>query len=179
MLRAAVSNGTELGKKAKSIMERGDLVPDDLIVDLIKDNMNSPKCRYGFVLDGFPRTLNQANKLTELLKRHNVELDKVFEFKIRDELLTERITGRRIHKPSGRSYHIKFNPPKVPNKDDVTGENLIQRKDDKADVLVNRLKQYHNLTSPIIDYYKNLNKVVTIDAEKPIDNIWSQIRSNL
>ena len=125
MLREAVSKGTDLGKKAKSIIERGHLVPDDLIVGLIENKINAPECRYGFVLDGFPRTLPQAKKLDELLAKDGTKLDKIFKFNVRDELLVERITGRRIHKPSGRSYHVKFNPPKVEGVDDVTGEPLI------------------------------------------------------
>ena len=179
MLREAVSKGTDLGKKAKGIMAKGDLVPDDLIVGLIKDKITSQECRFGFVLDGFPRTLNQAHKLDELLQADNAKLDKVFEFKIKDELLTERITGRRIHKKSGRSYHLKFNPPKVEGKDDITGEDLMQRKDDTADVLVNRLAQYHSMTKPIIGHYQKTGKVVTLDAEKGINDIWSQIKGSM
>ena len=140
MLREAVSKGTELGKQAKDIMNRGDLVPDDLVVGLIKEKINKPECKYGFILDGFPRTLKQAEKLDELLASQNSKIDKIFKFNVPDELLTERITGRRIHKPSGRSYHIKFNPPKVEGVDDVTGEPLIQRPDDREDTLVNRLQ---------------------------------------
>ncbi len=175
MLREAVSKGTNLGKKAKSIMDRGDLVPDDLVVGLIKNKINSPICRYGFILDGFPRTLNQAKKLDELMKEDGSQLDKIFQFSIKDELLTERITGRRIHKPSGRSYHIKFNPPKVDGIDDITGEKLIQRKDDRADVLMNRLKQYHEQTDPILSHYEKLVGISKIDAEQSIDNIFTQI----
>ena len=125
MLRAAVAKGTELGKQAKAIMNRGDLVPDNLIVNLIKDKISSPECRYGFVLDGFPRTLTQAKALDEMLGKDNTALDKIFHFNVKDEVLEERIVGRRIHKPSGRSYHLKFNPPKVEGLDDVTGEKLI------------------------------------------------------
>jgi adenylate kinase len=179
MLREAVEKGTDLGKKAKSIMEKGDLVPDDLIVGLIKDKISSPECRFGFVLDGFPRTVNQAQALDNLLSQENSKLDKVFEFKIKDELLTERITGRRIHKNSGRSYHIKFNPPKVEGKDDITGEPLMQRSDDREDILVNRLKQYHEQTTPILNHYKKFGNVVTIDAEQSIENMWTQIKSNM
>ncbi len=153
MLRAAVSAGTDLGKKAKGIMERGDLVPDELIVGLIKNRINTPECRFGFVLDGFPRTLTQAQKLDEMLAKDKTQLDKIFHFQVKDEILEERITGRRIHKPSGRSYHVKFNPPKQTGIDDVTGEPLIQRKDDRADTLKNRLAQYHKMTTPILQHY--------------------------
>ena len=125
MLREAVAKGTELGKKAKDIMNRGDLVPDELIVGLIKSKMKAPECSRGFILDGFPRTMVQAQKLDDILKEEGSQINKVFKFNIKDELLTERITGRRIHKPSGRSYHLKYNPPKVDGIDDVTGEPLI------------------------------------------------------
>lgn len=137
MLREAVSKGTPLGLKAKDIMNRGDLVPDDLIVGLIKDKMNVPECSRGFILDGFPRTMKQAEKLDEILTQEGSQIDKVFKFNVKDELLTERITGRRIHKKSGRSYHLKYNPPKVDGKDDITGEDLMQRKDDTKETLVN------------------------------------------
>ena len=175
MLREAVSKGTPLGLKAKDIMNRGDLVPDDLIVGLIKDKMQVPECSRGFILDGFPRTMKQAEKLDEILTREGSQIDKVFKFNVRDELLEERITGRRIHKKSGRSYHLKYNPPKVEGKDDITGEDLMQRKDDTKETLVNRLKQYHTMTAPIAEYYSKMGRLIDIDAEKGIDNMWSQI----
>lgn len=175
MLREAVSKGTPLGLKAKDIMNRGDLVPDDLIVGLIKDKMNVPECSRGFILDGFPRTMKQAEKLDEILTQEGSQIDKVFKFNVKDELLTERITGRRIHKKSGRSYHLKYNPPKVDGKDDITGEDLMQRKDDTKETLVNRLQQYHTMTAPIADYYSNMGRLVNIDAERGIDDMWSQI----
>lgn len=143
MLREAVRNKTELGQKAESIMNKGDLVPDNLILGLIEDKITQPECRYGYIFDGFPRTYNQAMQLDSLLESRGEKLDKVIEFKVKDENLIERITGRRIHPQSGRSYHLKFNPPKVEGKDDITGEDLIQRKDDNESILVNRLKQYH------------------------------------
>ena len=179
MLRENVSKGTDLGKKAKDVMDRGDLVSDELIVDMIKDKMNAPECSRGFVLDGFPRTMTQATKLDEILAKEKKSIDKVYQFDIRDDLLAERITGRRIHKPSGRSYHVKFNPPKVEGKDDVTGEPLIQRPDDNEEILRNRLKQYHTQTEPISQYYALTGKLVHINAEKPIEDMWSQIKQNI
>ena len=178
MLREAVAKGTELGKKAKDIMNRGDLVPDDLIVGLIKSKMKAPECSRGFILDGFPRTMVQAEKLDEILKEEGSQINKVFKFNIKDELLTERITGRRIHKPSGRSYHVKYNPPKVDGIDDVTGEPLIQRKDDTEAILVNRLKQYHTMTSPIADYYRNTGKLVDVNAGLGINGMWKTIEGS-
>lgn len=175
MLREAVTKGTELGKKAKDIMNRGDLVPDELIVGLIKSKMKAPECSRGFILDGFPRTMVQAQKLDDILKEEGSQINKVFKFNIKDELLTERITGRRIHKPSGRSYHLKYNPPKVDGIDDVTGEPLIQRKDDTEAILVNRLKQYHTMTSPIADYYGKTGKLIDVNAELGIDDMWKTI----
>jgi adenylate kinase len=177
MLREAVSKKTELGKKAESIMKKGALVPDELVVGLIQNKLNTPECKYGVLLDGFPRTLVQAKKLDEIMKSSKSEIDRVFEFKIRDELLTERITGRRIHKASGRSYHTKFNPPKKENTDDLTGEPIIQRDDDKEETLIKRLDAYHQQTEPIIDYYKQQGKLVSIDAGEPIQNIWKNIKS--
>ena len=143
MLRDAVAKGTELGKKAKDVMARGELVSDELVIGLFKENMNQPACERGMLLDGFPRTTVQAEKLDKMFKETGKQVDKVVEFKVDDEALVERIEGRRIHKASGRTYHVKFNPPKVAGKDDLTGEDLMQRKDDTREALVTRLKAYH------------------------------------
>ena len=140
MLRESVSRQTDLGKKVEKIMNKGDLVPDELMINLIKSKINEPVCNFGAILDGFPRTMEQAQKLDEFLKKDNHKIDKVFAFNMPDELLVERVTGRRLHKNSGRSYHIKFKPPKVEGKDDVTGEPLYHRKDDTEPILKNRLK---------------------------------------
>merc|ERR1719498_1175328 len=130
MLRAAVAAKTEYGMKAKAKMNAGELVSDDIVLNIIKDNIFTPKCKQGFVLDGFPRNMAQARALDDLLAREKKPLNSVLKLEVPDEILEERICGRRIHKPSGRPYHLKFNPPKVPGKDDITGEDLIQRKDD-------------------------------------------------
>ena len=155
MLRAAVDAKTELGLKAKDIMAAGKLVPDDLVIGLIKDQFTLPECARGIILDGFPRTTAQAEALDRMLKENGKSLDKVLEFKVDDKVLVERISGRRIHKASGRSYHTKFNPPKVEGKDDFTGEPLIQRPDDNEHVLKTRLDSYHQETEPILGYYKS------------------------
>jgi adenylate kinase len=179
MLREAVSKGTELGKKAEAIMKRGDLVPDELVIGLIQNKINSPECRYGAILDGFPRTMVQAKKLDQFLEADKAKIDQVIEFNIRDELLAERITGRRVHKSSGRSYHVKYNPPKVDGVDDVTGEPIIQRDDDKEEVLKKRLEQYHLQTEPILDYYRGQNKLASLNAEQSINDIWNNLKASI
>ncbi|PIA51268.1 hypothetical protein AQUCO_01100243v1 [Aquilegia coerulea] len=148
MLRAAVAAKTPLGIKAKEAMDKGELVSDDLVVGIIDEAMKKPSCKKGFILDGFPRTVVQAEKLDEMLGRQGTKIDKVLNFAIDDAILEERITGRWIHPSSGRTYHTKFAPPKVDLVDDVTGEPLIQRKDDTAAVLKSRLEAFHRQTEP-------------------------------
>ncbi|KAK1266011.1 Adenylate kinase B [Acorus gramineus] len=149
MLRAAVAAKTPLGVKAKEAMDKGELVSDDLVVGIIDEAMKKPSCQKGFILDGFPRTVVQAEKLDEMLKNQGSKVDKVLNFSIDDAILEERITGRWIHPSSGRTYHTKFAPPKVQGVDDVTGEPLIQRKDDTAEVLKSRLEAFHRQTEPV------------------------------
>ena len=150
MFRAAIKEGTELGKQAKALMDEGKLVPDELTVALVKDRISQPDCANGFLLDGFPRTIPQA----DALKDSGVKIDYVLEFDVPDEVIVERMSGRRVHQASGRSYHIVYNPPKVEGKDDVTGEDLIIRADDKPETVLDRLAVYHKQTSPLIDYYQ-------------------------
>jgi len=149
MLRAAVKAGTELGKKAKKYMDTGGLVPDDIIIDLVKERIKHLDCANGFLFDGFPRTIPQA----EALKKAGVELDYVLEIDVPDEEIIRRLSGRRVHPASGRTYHVIFNPPKVTGKDDITGEQLVQREDDKEETVKKRLAVYHSNTKPLIDYY--------------------------
>ena len=153
MLRDAIAQGTELGLKAKSIMDRGELVPDEVVIGLIDDVSKNPECERGLLLDGFPRTAVQAEKLDSMLGSRSQKINKAIEFKVNDDILVERVEGRRIHPASGRSYHVKFNPPKHEGKDDQTGEALIQRKDDNAEVLRKRMQAYHSQTAPILNYY--------------------------
>lgn len=167
MLRAAVAAKTPLGIEAKEAMDKGALVSDDLVVGIIDEALKKPSCEKGFILDGFPRTVVQAKKLDEMLEKRGVKIDKVLNFAIDDSILEERITGRWIHPASGRTYHTKFAPPKVPGVDDVTGESLIQRKDDTAAVLKSRLDAFHRQTEPVIDYYNKKNVVAHLHAEKP------------
>ncbi len=150
MLRAAVKAGTPLGVAARAVMDRGELVSDDIIVGLVKERIGKPDCAVGFLFDGFPRTLPQA----EAMKHSGVDLDHVVEIYVEDAVIIERMGGRRVHLPSGRSYHVKYNPPKAPGKDDATGEPLIQRDDDKEETVRRRLEVYHHQTEPLVNYYK-------------------------
>ena len=177
MLREAVRAGTEMGKAAKAVMERGDLVSDDIVVGIIKENLNKPQCKGGFILDGFPRTVKQAEMLDNILASQSANIQSVVNFAIPDEILVERITGRRVHPSSGRSYHVKFNPPKVEGKDDITGEELVHRKDDTEEALRNRLAQFHAQTKPILDHYKS--RVTTVDATKSIEKVYEQVSQAL
>lgn len=141
--------------------------------------MKWPECERGMLLDGFPRNVTQAEKLDKMFADKNTKIHRVMEFKVRDDELIERIEGRRVHPSSGRSYHVKFNPPKVQDVDDVTGEPLIQRKDDNAEVLKTRLDAYHKQTTPILDYYNKKNLVKTLDAMDKIDNVWQDIHKDV
>ncbi|WP_347254423.1 adenylate kinase [Leminorella grimontii] len=149
MLRAAVKSGSELGQQAKSLMDAGKLVTDELVIALVKERIAQPDCKNGFLLDGFPRTIPQA----DAMKEAGIQVDYVLEFDVPDEVIVERIVGRRVHAPSGRVYHVTFNPPKVEGKDDVTGEELTTRKDDQEDTVRARLVEYHTLTKPLVEYY--------------------------
>ena len=152
MLRAAVKAGTELGLIAKGVMDSGGLVSDDLIINLVKERIAQPDCVNGFLFDGFPRTIPQA----EALVKAGVELDHVLEIAVEDEEIVQRIAGRRVHDDSGRVYHTVYNPPKVEGKDDVTGEDLVQRKDDTEETVRHRLSVYHSQTKPLVDFYQKL-----------------------
>lgn len=152
MLRAAVKAGTELGLKAKSVMDAGGLVSDDLIINLVKERIAQPDCANGFLFDGFPRTIPQA----EALRDAGVALDHVVEIAVDDEEIVKRLSGRRVHPASGRVYHTEYNPPKVAGKDDVTGEDLVQREDDKEETVRHRLSVYHSQTKPLVDFYQKL-----------------------
>jgi adenylate kinase len=149
MLRAAVKAGTPLGLEAKKVMEAGGLVSDDLIIQLVKDRLKEPDCANGYLFDGFPRTIPQA----EAMKEAGIAIDHVVEIDVPDETIVDRMVGRRVHPASGRTYHLRFNPPKVEGKDDVTGEELIQRDDDNEATVKKRLAVYHEQTEVLLDYY--------------------------
>ena len=152
MLRAAVKAGTPLGLQADAVMKAGALVSDELIINLVKERIAQPDCAKGFLFDGFPRTIPQA----DAMKAAGVKLDYVLEIDVPFEAIIERMSGRRSHPASGRTYHVKFNPPKVEGKDDVTGEDLIQREDDKEETVRHRLSVYHSQTKPLVDFYQSL-----------------------
>ena len=160
MLRAAVKAGTPLGVAAKKIMDSGGLVSDDIIIGLVKDRLQQADCQSGYLFDGFPRTIPQA----DALKHANVGLDFVVEIAVPEEDIIERMSGRRVHPASGRSYHIRFNPPKVAEKDDLTGEPLVQRDDDKEQTVRHRLQVYRDQTRPLVDYY---SAWASTDAKAP------------
>ena len=181
MLRNSVAKKTDIGLKAKVLMEKGELVPDELILDLVKDRINEDDCSNGFLFDGFPRTLEQA----KALQMRGVKIDCVIEIMVDDKEIIERMSGRRVHSASGRTYHIKHNPPKKENIDDETGEPLIQRADVNEETVKKRLEIYHEQTSPLIDFYKkaaqieNGNKYVEINGIGEILSIQEQIISSL
>ena len=188
MLRAAVANKTEVGMRAKAAMESGALVTDDIVVGIIRDRIQEIDCGWGFILDGFPRTIEQAVQLDKMLKEgRNERVTSVVEFGIPDEVLEQRICGRWIHKKSGRSYHVTNMPPKslkpgdTPSAanmlDDETGEPLMQRKDDTAEALKKRLKEYHEKTTPIIAHYAPGGGVTTLNANQAPSKVWAEIEA--
>ena len=162
MLRAAVKAGTPLGLEAKKIMDAGGLVSDEIILGLVKDRITQPDCSKGFLLDGFPRTIPQADGL----KAQGVGIDAVVEIDVPDEEIIKRMSGRRVHLASGRTYHVMYNPPKVAGKDDVTGEDLIQRDDDQEETVRKRLSVYHEQTEPLVEYYSKWAESGQGDAPK-------------
>ncbi len=162
MLRAAVKAGTPLGIEAKKVMDAGGLVSDDIIIGLVKERITESDCANGFLFDGFPRTIPQA----DALKEAGVELDAVVEIDVADEEIIKRMSGRRVHPGSGRTYHVVFNPPKVEGVDDVTGEELVQRADDQEDIVRGRLNVYHEQTAPLITYYKGWGETDAATAPK-------------
>jgi len=179
MLRAAVKAGTDLGKKAKKIMDAGELVSDDLILALVRERIKQADCAKGYMFDGFPRTLAQADGM----KASGIDVDYVVELQVPDEEIVRRMAGRRVHLASGRTYHIQFNPPKIAGKDDVTGEPLIQRDDDVEETVRKRLQVYHSQTAPLIKYYrdwaatgdKRAPKHVPIDGSGDVSHITKQV----
>jgi len=191
MLRAAVAAQTEVGKKAQAVMKAGGLVSDDIVVGIIRDRITEEDCKFGFILDGFPRTLPQAQALDKMLAAEGAVVTKVIELQVPDEVLEERICGRWIHKKSGRSYHVKFAPPKSMKldgdgkpiaesmKDDETGEPLMQRADDTATALTKRLKGYHDETVPILNHYEPSGVVRTVNANQSMDGVWGEVLQSL
>jgi len=177
MLRAHVKNDTNLGKKAKEFMDKGELVTDSLILDMMEIRFKEKDCEKGFILDGFPRTIIQAQGLEKLFEKTNQKLDHVIVINVVDNDIVERMSGRRVHPQSGRTYHIKYNPPKKQNLDDKTNEPLIIRDDDKEKTVRNRLSVYHNQTKPLIEFYKD--SVINIDGSQKIQAVKHKILNEL
>lgn len=180
MLREAIKNGTELGLQAKAVMDAGNLVSDELIIELVKERISKDDCKNGFLFDGFPRTIPQA----EALQENNVDINGVIELVIADEEIIKRMSGRRIHLASGRTYHVDFNPPKKSGLDDETGEELIIRKDDEPETVKDRLKVYWTQTQPLIEYYSNFKnasdfKYLTVDGTLTVEEIKNNIKDFL
>jgi adenylate kinase len=191
MLRAAVAAGTEVGKRAKAVMDSGGLVSDDIVVGIIKDRIKDHDCKNGYILDGFPRTLAQTKALDDMLAEQGEAVSLVMAFDVDPAVLEERICGRWLDKASGRSYHVKFAPPKsmklgsdgkpIPSsmKDDITGDQLMQRSDDTAEALHKRLGAYNSQTIPILDHYKPKGIVKSINGVQPIEKVWSDVKTSL
>lgn len=176
MLRAAIKAGTELGLEAKKIMDEGKLVSDELIIGLVKERIAQPDCENGFLLDGFPRTIPQADAMQE----QGIKVDHVIEFDVADDVIVSRMAGRRVHPASGRVYHIEHNPPKVAGKDDVTGEDLVVRPDDQEETVRKRLAIYHEQTKPLVDYYqqqaeKDNCAYHKVDGTKPVEQVSKEL----
>lgn len=179
MLRAAIKEGTAMGLAAKQVMDAGQLVSDEIIIGLVKERIAKPDCAKGFLLDGFPRTIPQA----DAMKDNGVLVDHVIEFDVPDDVIVERMSGRRVHPASGRVYHVTYNPPKVAGKDDVTGEDLVIRDDDKEETVRKRLGVYHEQTEPLVGYYRNqaeqgLTHYHHLDGTQAVDAV-SKILSGL
>lgn len=175
MFREAIKEGTEMGKKAKEYMDKGALVPDDVVVGMVKDRLSKPDCEKGFLLDGFPRTLEQAKALDETLKAMNINLDGVINIAVPREKLMERLTGRRVCRNCGASYHVIFNKPKVEGKCDVCSGELYQRSDDNEEAVSKRLDVYEKQTKPLIDYYTDKGLLININGDQEINKVLEDI----
>ncbi len=181
MLRAAIKEGTPLGKIAKEAMDSGALVTDEIIIGLVKERIEKADCKNGFLFDGFPRTVVQA----DAVKEAGIKIDAVVEIDVADDVIVKRMSGRRAHLASGRTYHLEYNPPKVEGKDDETGEELVQRPDDKEEVVKDRLKVYHEQTQPLVAYYTKMSqadasvKYVCVDGTQDITIVQENITSKL
>ena len=179
MLRAAVKSGSEIGKKAKAVMDAGELVSDEIVVGIVEERIKEPDCEKGFLLDGFPRNIVQAEKLDEMLQRSGQKIDCVLEIEVDEEAVVRRIAGRRFHLASGRSYHIEFNPPKVVDRDDYTGEELVQRDDDNEETVRARLNTYNEQTAPLSDHYHKQNLLKAIDGMGSPDEVYERLLQSL
>ena len=177
MLRAEVKNETPLGKKVKDVMDRGDLVSDDIILRIIESRINRPDAHNGFILDGFPRTVAQAQAMDEIIARNGLSLDAIINLSVPEDELVKRFTGRRVAEGSGRVYHTEYNPPKQKGRCDETGEPLKQRKDDTEEVVRHRLSVYQEETTPVIRFYKSQDRLTEVDGQQPMEDVFKEIRS--
>ncbi len=176
MLREAVASGSELGRKAKHLMDSGNLVPDEIIIRLVESRIQQPDCTNGYLFDGFPRTIAQAKALSDV----NVEIHAVVELQVSSDEIVKRITGRRVHESSGRVYHVEFNPPDFEDKDNVTGDPLVQRDDDMEQIVLKRLAVYQQQTAPLIDYYRETSAAYfEIDGHAAVEEISSEVSESL
>ena len=179
ILRKAVQDNTPLGKKASEYLDKGLLVPDEIVEGIVRSRLKMHDCAAGFLLDGFPRTVRQAENLDEFLKEENVNLDIVINIQVEQRLLIERFTGRRTCQKCGATFHIKFSPPKTPGICDKCGEKLIVRKDDDIETVKKRLEVYETTTAPLVDYYARRKLLVNVDGSKPIDDVFEDIKKVL
>jgi len=175
MFRAAIKNQTSLGKKAKEYMDQGLLVPDEVTIGIVEERLGQADCQRGFLLDGFPRTEVQAQALTEILKRREIPLDAVLNIEVSDSKLLERLTGRRVCRQCGATYHVVFNPPPAPNICGKCQGQLYQRDDDNEETCTNRLKVYHRQTAPLVDYYSRQGLLKSINGDQDIDQVFADI----
>ncbi|API86857.1 adenylate kinase [Francisella uliginis] len=182
MIRETIKSGSEIGNELKKVLDAGQLVSDEFIIEIVKDRISKDDCKNGFLLDGVPRTIAQAEQLDKL----GINIDYIVEVDVANELLIERITGRRVHPASGRTYHIKFNPPKVADKDDVTGEALITRTDDNEDTVRERLSVYHQQTAKLVDFYRNFSsnntktpKYIKVNGDQAVEKVSQDIFNNI
>ncbi|WP_102029428.1 adenylate kinase [Salirhabdus sp. Marseille-P4669] len=179
MFRSAMKEGTELGKQAKSFMDKGELVPDEVTIGIVRERLGKDDCKNGFLLDGFPRTIAQAEALEALLNELNTKIDYVLHIQVPKEKLIDRLTGRRICPTCGATYHVVFNPPKVEGKCDVDGSELIQRDDDKPETVKNRLEVNMNQAQPLLDFYNEKGYLVTFDGDREINTVFNDIHKKL
>jgi adenylate kinase len=179
LLREHVANKTPEGIKAKEAMDKGQLVTDEIVNSILLKAIRSPQCSRGIIFDGYPRNEEQAENLNSLLEKEGRKLDSVIELKVNEDELYERIEGRRVHLASGRSYHMKFNPPKVEGKDDVTGEPLVHRSDDRKEVMKSRIDVYNQKTAPVVNFYAKKGIVTSLDAMKNIDTVYGGVKNTL
>ncbi len=179
MFRSAMKEGTELGLQAKSYMDKGELVPDEVTIGIVRERLGKDDCKKGFLLDGFPRTIAQADALEQLLTDLNTKIDYVLHIDVPKEKLLDRLTGRRICPTCGATYHVEFNPPKVEGKCDVDGSDLIQRDDDKPETVANRLEVNMKQAQPLLDFYAEKGYLVTIDGDRDIQDVFQDIDAKL